>query len=68
MPKHPVSPKGVLQTPKGKSCPSKKELSKEHPSKEQTKSNIKKNKLCANINMINLSLDELKLVAKNRDI
>ena len=24
--------------------------------------------MCANINMINLSLDELKLVAENRDI
>ena len=53
--------------PKGKSCPSKKQPSKEHPSKEQTKSNIKK-KIRSNINMINLSLDELKLVAKNRDI
>ena len=55
--------------PKGKSCPSKKQPSKEHPSKEQTKSNIKKKKkIRSNINMINLSLDELKLVAKNRDI
>ena len=31
-------------------------------------SNMKKKILCANINMINISLDELKLVAKNRNI
>ena len=30
--------------------------------------NIKKNLLCVNINMINLSVDEIKLVAKNTDI